>query len=135
VLSKVLFRIDHCCFGNSTSTLHDIQGCHLYIAFAIKLCTSLCVCSTHFKLRGVILNIICIKHTRRNCSRGCIMSILSSPLLLLSLYSYLDCIHMRNWGSITCISSALHTCCNILCWNFSGCFQLHGQCSVYQFIK
>jgi hypothetical protein len=44
MLSKdLLFRIDHCCFGNSNPTLHDIQGCHLYVAFAVKLCTSVCV--------------------------------------------------------------------------------------------
>lgn len=47
--------------------------------------------------------------------RYCVRTILSSPLLLSSLYSYLDCIHLKNGWSISWISSALHMFCNMLC--------------------
>jgi len=42
-VKDLLFRVDNCCYGNSDPTLRDLQGCHLYMAFAIKLCTSVCV--------------------------------------------------------------------------------------------
>jgi hypothetical protein len=125
-VKDLLFRVDHCCYGNSNPTLWDLQGCQ---------CTSVCV-QHIWNQEGVILNIICIKNMRSNCSWGCILSVLSSPLLLSSLYSCLDCLHLKNWGAILCISSALHIFCNILCmleflWLFSVTWSMLCV-SVYQ---